>query len=101
HPEVSRTNAQAKPSSRRRCLREPDTVLRRLERRESTGCLYHDGALPAPPIKGAGFGPTPARPHRAPAAPPRARYVVEHQPPARVRTLAEPAGIAAREQLRR
>src|SRR2546422_4485821 len=35
------------------------------------------GALPAPPIKGAGFGPTPARPHRAPAAPPRFRYVVE------------------------
>src|SRR2546426_12251095 len=50
------------------------------------------GALPAPPIEGAGFGPTPACPHGAPAAPSRFRYVVEHQPTARVRTLAEPAG---------
>src|SRR2546422_4540054 len=59
------------------------------------------GAIPAPPIEGAGFGPTPARPHGAPAAPSRFRHVVEHQPTARVRALAESAGIAAREQLRR
>src|SRR6267143_7267616 len=56
------------------------------------------GAIPAPPVEGAGFGPTPACPHGAPAAPSRFRYVVEHQPTARVGTLAEPAGIAAREQ---
>src|SRR5438094_29851 len=59
------------------------------------------GVIPAPPIEGARFGPTPARPHGAPAAPSRFRCVVEHQPTARVRTLAEPAGIAAHEQLRR
>ena len=59
------------------------------------------GAIPAPPIEGAGFSLTPASSHGAPAAPSRFRYVVEHQPTARVRTLAEPAGIAAREQLRR
>src|SRR5437762_208215 len=49
--------------------------------------------MPAAPIEGADFGPPPARPHGAPAAPPRFRYVVEHQPTARVRTLAELAGL--------
>src|SRR6266853_521727 len=56
--------------------------------------------IPAPPVEGADFGPAPARPHGAPAAPSCFRYVVEHQPTARVRTFAEPAGIIAREQLR-
>src|SRR5207245_10514539 len=59
------------------------------------------GAIPAPPVAGAGFGLTPTGSHGAPAAPSRFRYVVEHQPTARVGTLAEPAGIAAREQFRR
>src|SRR5438309_2023167 len=59
------------------------------------------GAIPAPPVEGAGFGLTPTGSHGAPAAPSRFRYVVEHQPTARVGTLAEPAGIAAREQFRR